>query len=181
MNNPFFEKALPQTLKNEGVVNGKTGYVNDKNDSGGETNYGITAAVARRYGYQGKMNALPFYVAREIYYKEYWKKTKAENTYFNIAFILFDFAVNTGVKNASKKLQISINKTLKKEVLKIDGVIGQKTLTELNGLKELNKLQDLFICEILGYYASLSKFNIYGKGWINRVKNNIEFLANQDN
>ena len=184
MNDAFFEKALSQTLKNEGVLNGKTGYVNSKNDSGGETNYGITKAKARECGYNGKMCDLPYETAKQIYYNEYWKKTNAGNIHsFNISFLLFDFAVNAGVTNASKKLQTAINKTLKKNVLKIDGIIGEKTIEELNFIimsiyYSFKDLEKIFIAEILGYYTSLAKFNIYGKGWINRIIKNVEFLNN---
>ena len=178
MNDEFFEKALSQTLKNEGVFNGKTGYVNSKSDSGGETNYGITKSTARECGYNGKMCDLPYETAKRIYYNEYWKKTNAHNiTNFNISFLLFDFAVNAGVTNAGKILQTTINKQLGRNELKIDGIIGEKTITQLNVWCIYKKsFQSIFIAEILTYYTSLAKFNIYGKGWINRVANNIKFL-----
>lgn len=180
MNDANFEKALSQTLKNEG------GYVNNKNDNGGETNYGITATIARRYGYQGKMRNIPFYVVKEIYYNEYWKKTNAANIQnFNLAFLLFDFAVNSGVKNSCKKLQTAINKVSGSNLV-IDGIIGQKTINAIEKYTDnehyhfyINKLEKTYIAEILNYYTSLSKFNIFGKGWINRIKNNIYFLGNQ--
>lgn len=186
MNDEHFEKALDQTLKNEGVSNGKTGYVNDKNDSGGETNYGITKAKARECGYKGKMCDIPFDKVKEIYFQEYWKKTNAGNIpNFNISFLLFDFAVNSGVSNAAKKLQTAINKEVSGSKLVIDGIIGQKTINAIDKYIDnehyrfySNKLGENYIVEILNYYTSLSKFNIFGKGWINRVKNNIEFLAN---
>ena len=178
MNDAYFEKALVQTLKNEGVFNGKTGYVNAKTDSGGETNYGITKAKARECGYKGKMCDIPFNTVKEIYYNEYWKKTNSGNiANFNISFLLFDFAVNAGVKNAGKILQTAINKQLGRNELKIDGIVGEKTITQLNVWCVYKKsFQSIFIAEILSYYTSLAKFNIYGKGWINRVANNINFL-----
>lgn len=186
MNDANFEKALSQTLKNEGVFNGKTGYVNNKNDNGGETNYGITAKIARRYGYQGKMRNIPFYVVKEIYYKGYWGKTNAAHIQnFNLAFLLFDFAVNSGVKNACKKMQIAINKVSSSNLV-IDGIIGSKTINAIEKYTDnehfhfyVNQLEKTYITEILNYYTSLSKFNIFGKGWINRIKNNIYFLVNQ--
>lgn len=189
MNDANFEKALLQTLKNEGVVNGKTGYVNDKNDKGGETNYGITVAKARECGYKGKMCDIPFDKVKEIYYKKYWLKSNAGNIpNFNISFLLFDFAVNTGVENAVKKIQKVFNEKYGiNPRLAIDGVFGNKTLNAFNTLRSYKKSNEFifieferyYIAEILNYYTSLSKFNIFGKGWINRVKNNIYFLVNQ--
>ena len=185
MNNQNFEKALAQTLKNEGVVNGKTGYVNSKNDSGGETNYGITKAKARECGYQGKMCNLPYETAKQIYYNEFWKKSGAnqiEFLSFNIAFLLFDFAVNSGVVNAVKTLQKAINKTVGKPLLKTDGIYGKLTnqsLIDYSG--SLNLIEKLFIAEILRYYTAIKNaqtgFPKNGAGWVNRVANNIEFLG----
>lgn len=184
MNTANFEKALSQTLKNEGVVNGKTGYINDKRDSGGETNYGITKAKARECGYNGKMCNLPYETAKQIYYNEFWKKTNAANmSNFNLAFLLFDFAVNSGVANAAKKLQTAINKVSGCKLV-IDGIIGQKTINAIEKYTDkkhyhfyINQLEKTYIAEMLNYYTSLAKFNIFGKGWINRVKNNIDFLV----
>ena len=182
-----FEKALAQTLKNEGVVNGKTGYVNSKSDSGGETNYGITKAKARECGYQGKMCNLPYETAKQIYYNEFWKKTNAANMpNFNLAFFLFDFAVNSGVKQAIKHLQAALNKLFINNTnhlpLIIDGIAGNKTKTALMSIKdnynEIIKLQSILINERLRFYTGLSKtqFNEFGKGWINRIISNIDFL-----
>lgn len=187
MNDAFFEKALSQTLKNEGVFNGKTGYVNSKSDSGGETNYGITKAVARECGYKGKMCDLPYETAKQIYYNEYWKKSNASNMpNFNLAFLLFDFAVNSGVANAAKKLQTAINKVSGSELV-IDGIIGQKTITAIEKYTDnefyhfyVGKIEKGYIAEILKYYTSLKNANTgftkNGAGWINRVANNINFL-----
>lgn len=184
MNNPNFEKALAQTLKNEGVIGEKTGYVNSKNDRGGETNYGITIAKARECGYKGKMCDIPFNKVKEIYYKEYWEKTNAHNIEnFNISFFLFDFAVNAGVKTACKKLQTAINKVSGGSLV-IDGIIGEKTINAIEKYTNneyynfyINQLEKIYISEILNYYTNLSKFNIFGKGWIKRVVSNIKFLV----
>ena len=61
-----FERAVEKTLKLEG------GFVNDPDDPGGATKYGITEATARAHGYTGDMRELPLDVAREIYKKSYW-------------------------------------------------------------------------------------------------------------
>ena len=186
MTNSNFEKALTQTLKNEGVIGNKTGYVNAKTDAGGETNYGITIAKARECGYRGKMCDLPYEKAAEIYRTEYWVKTKAHKIQnFAIAFLLFDFAVNAGVATACKKLQTAINKVMSVK-LTIDGIIGAKTLAELDIIQQSPywyhaKLEKVFVAEILAYYTSLKStktgFAVNGAGWVNRVVKNIRFLA----
>lgn len=185
MNNNF-ENALAQTLKNEGVIGNKTGYVNAKSDAGGETNYGITIAKARECGYRGKMCDLPYETAAEIYRTEFWIKSRASKIKnFNIAFLLFDFAVNAGVSTACKKLQTAINKANDCK-LTIDGIIGSKTLAELDIIQQSPywyhaKLEKVFIAEILSYYTSLKStktgFAVNGAGWVNRVVKNIRFLA----
>lgn len=189
----FFEKSLTQTLRNEGVVNnGKTGYVNSKNDSGGETNYGITKVVARQCGYNGEMCDLPKEKAVAIYKNEYWIKSGANRVSelsFNIAFLLFDFAVNSGVGNAVTTIQKVFNEKYNiNPKLAIDGVFGNKTLNAFITLQSYKKnnefifieFEKYYISKILKYYTSLKKpkigFQANGVGWVNRVANNIDFL-----
>ena len=60
------EKIINEIIRVEG------GYVNDPRDSGGETNFGITVAVARANGYNGRMDCMPRDVAFDIYSAKYW-------------------------------------------------------------------------------------------------------------
>lgn len=53
-----FDQAFGQLIKHEGC------YVNDARDNGGETNYGITVAVARAQGYTGDMRQMPIEFAQ---------------------------------------------------------------------------------------------------------------------
>ena len=179
MNDAFFEKSVNHIILIEG------GYVNNPKDKGGATKYGITEKVARQNGYIYEMRNLTRDKAKEIYKNEYWNKIKIDCKDFNVAFLLFDFAVNSGVKTAIKHLQKSLNSLLKGiiEPLIIDGIAGRKTQSAIdyinaNGLSE--RLQSLLISERLKFYTSLSKtqFNEFGKGWINRIIKNVEFLNN---
>jgi lysozyme family protein len=43
----------------EGILGKEGGYVNNPNDKGGPTRWGITQTTARAYGYSGDMKALP--------------------------------------------------------------------------------------------------------------------------
>ena len=174
-NDNFFQTAIKKVLKNEG------GYVNNPQDKGGATKYGITEKVARQNEYAGNMKYLTENFAKEIYYKEYWLKCNCDiiSKYysFNLAFLIFDFAVNSGVSNASKKLQIVLN-DLGNAELKTDGVIGKKTLLEIEKLiGSINLVEFNYISKILAYYTALNQFGIFGKGWINRVANNLKFLV----
>ena len=63
-----FSEAWART----GVAEG--GYVNDPNDSGGETNHGITIAVARANGYTRLMIDMTPAEAEAIAKREYWDR-----------------------------------------------------------------------------------------------------------
>lgn len=95
-----FEKMLKFILKYEG------GYVNDKNDLGGETNKGITHSTYNAYR---KNKKLPLRSVKliedcevtEIYHDSYYKSSGAINIKSKkLAMIVFDTAVNMGVSRA---------------------------------------------------------------------------------
>jgi hypothetical protein len=71
------KKAAPRAgaaaiaLMIAGVIAVEGGYVNHPADPGGETNMGITKAVAVQNGYAGPMRTLPREVAESIYYRQY--------------------------------------------------------------------------------------------------------------
>ena len=54
-----------------GVFAVEGGYSNNPADPGGETNDGVTAAVARSHGYDGPMHELPKETAQQIYIGSY--------------------------------------------------------------------------------------------------------------
>ena len=99
--NDLFKTALQFVLKWEG------GYVNNENDKGGATNYGITQNT-----YNGWLSSqgLPYkdvrYITREevekIYYKNYWLKAGCEKMSPKFALLAFDTAVNMGVSRVNQ-------------------------------------------------------------------------------
>jgi lysozyme family protein len=64
----LFDQLAPTLVRIEG------GFVNDPNDAGGETNFGITKAVARANGYSGAMRDMTRGQALAIYRAEYWAR-----------------------------------------------------------------------------------------------------------
>ncbi len=142
----------------DGIIKVEGGYSNDPNDSGGETMYGITKAVALKYGYTGPMKDMPREVAYNIYLDGYWninKLSEIEALSPKIAEEMADTGVNQGVGTAAKYLQRSLNVLNNQGKLypdlTVDGSIGPatikaletylKTRDEIVMLRMLNSLQ----------------------------------------
>ena len=158
-----FQDALKRVLKHEG------GYSNDPHDTGGETNFGITKAVARTYGYSGSMRNIPANVVEKIYKSQYWDAMSCDNFQFAIAFQLFDAAVNHGLLNARKILQRAVG-------VKDDGVIGLISLAAIRN-QPLFALINLFNAERIAFYTQISTFSHFGRGWMNRMSENLRYAA----
>lgn len=77
------------------------GYVNDPNDPGGETKYGISK---RAYPNEDIKN-LTLARALELYYRDYWYVASAEAFPLNVC--VLDCAVNNGTKTAKQFLAVS--------------------------------------------------------------------------
>ena len=126
------ERLIEDVLRREGE------YSADPADRGGETRFGITAAVARAQGYDGPMDALPIGTARTIYQQVYWLRPRfdvvAERSP-TVAGMLFDAGVNMGPVTAILFLQRALN-ALNRGAhdypdIALDGVIGPATITAL--------------------------------------------------
>ncbi len=158
-----FDKAFDLLIGNEG------GYVNNPSDPGGETNWGITRAVAIDNDYTGSMKTMPKEAAKQIYKKMYWDKLQCDQLGFVVAFQLFDAGVNHGNSQAVKFLQRALS-------VVDDGVIGAKTIAATNSLDDL-QIVALFNAERIEFYASLKTFSTFGKGWVRRVASNLKLAA----
>jgi len=139
-----FLKALPGVLRHEGVqfdaagqpIPGKTGWVNDLRDPGGETAWGITLAVARLAEYTGPMKDLPYEKACDIYRARYWDAMKGDaQPDQEIAAKMFDAGVNIGMGRAIEHLQDVLNVLNDGQKrwpdVKVDGGMGPATLEAL--------------------------------------------------
>ena len=178
----IFKHAIRYTLQNEG------GYTlhHDPDDPGGETFAGIARnrhsnwegwQVVDRYKAgegidQGELARL----VNEFYYQKFWLPLRPNTLILSITpeelIVLFDFAVNTGVKTAVKALQRIVYFT--QEGPLIDGILGVQTYAAIKRYKDIHPdlLPDIVLARI-GYYdelverkPSLSKFY---RGWIRRA------------
>lgn len=112
MSNDALKTAMAWIIKTEG------GYVNDPNDAGGETNFGISK---RQYP-ELDIRALTVDDALEIYRTDYWRAYHCDEMPDAIALWTFDGLVQHRPKTASRILQRAIGANA-------DGIIGPKTLT----------------------------------------------------
>lgn len=176
-----FDEAIAALAPIEG------GYTNDPADSGGPTNFGITEATARAFGYEGEMHDMPREVAVWIYRKRYWDALSLDPIALlapDVAKELFDSAVNCGPDVAGKWLQRSLNALNQNGTTyadtTVDGRVGPMTVAAFRAfyvardgegikvlLRALNALQGAFY---IGLAESQPKDERFVYGWLlNRV------------
>ena len=152
-----FKECLDLVLQSEG------GWVNHKDDPGGETNLGVTKAVWEEYvGHPVKtMKDLTKDDVAPLYELKYWRPCYCEVLPRGLDFVTFSMGVNAGPGRSVKLLQQSIGCVP-------DGVIGPRTrelISSSNGTTLIAKFSETR----REYYKSLKTFPIFGKGWIARV------------
>lgn len=139
------------------------GFVNDPDDPGGATNYGITINTAIDNGMDlngdGKVDvedikAMTPIAAMEVYKNKYWDAVGANDLPWDIGIVAFDTAVNCGVN---------------------------RTLGWINQLKRVNKLtwKDLMAMRRIHYATIIQKnptLRKYKQGWENRVTDLSRFI-----
>lgn len=121
-----------------GVVGREGGYVNNPDDKGGATRWGVTELVARAHGYTGHMRDLPRETAVAIYEADYWTGPRFDQVHAvspAIAEELCDTGINMGPSVPAKMLQrwltaLNAKGTLYPDLLP-DGQIGPRTITAL--------------------------------------------------
>ncbi len=161
--NLTFRQIFDRLIGHEG------GYVNDPQDPGGETNWGITKRTAVANGYISAMKNMTREQAFNIYQKAFWQRYNCEKLTSSIAYQFFDAVVNHGSGNASRMLQRAAN-------VADDGIIGAISIQAIRSMAESDLLMR-FNAERLKFYTKLSHFPRYGKGWVNRVAANLEYAA----
>ncbi|MBN3194075.1 glycoside hydrolase family 108 protein [Pectobacterium versatile] len=120
------------------ILNREGGYVNDLDDRGGPTNWGVTEKVARAHGYNGDMRNLTRQQALEIYEADYWYGPRFDQVAAVspvIAAELCDTGINMGPSVPSKWFQrwlTAMNDGVRLYPdLIADGNIGPRTITAL--------------------------------------------------
>ena len=109
------EKTQLTTFNNiiEVVLQHEGGYVNDPNDLGGETKYGIT----KSFYPDVDIKNLTKEQAKHIYHTDYWRRAKCDEVPPHLRHIYFDMCVNFGQGGAVKVLQRTANAKTKKKLM----------------------------------------------------------------
>ena len=160
MTGVVWNSAFDLLMKVEG------GYVDNPNDKGGKTKYGISQ---KSYPFID-IASLTIDKAKEIYKKDYWDRCKCDFLPDALSVAVFDFAVNSGVKTSIKVLQQALG-------VKADGIIGNQTIGAANRLP-LRKVLDDFMWRRLLYLIKLKDFKYFGGGWTSRVDTIRKFCEN---
>ena len=155
--------AFKHVLESEG------GYVNDPNDNGGETNFGVTKKAWNEYLGRpikdGEMRALTVEMVAPFYKIKYWNKCNCDDLPSGLDYAVFDFAVNAGPGRATKFLQRAVGAV-------DDGVIGPNTLATVaktdpkRALDHFSALKSTFYNGLVERDPTQQRFI---KGWLNRV------------
>lgn len=156
-----FKEALELVLKHEG------GWANHPSDPGGSTMKGVTFRVFKSFfGEDSTLEDLRNISTTQlehVYKTGYWDKCKCDKLPNGVDYVVFDAAVNSGPRQASKWLQRVVGTN-------DDGIIGPNTL---NGIREYNKpLLDLIynLCyKRLRFMQGLNIWEKFSKGWSARV------------
>lgn len=163
----YLKRALTDLFGHEG------GYVNHPQDPGGETKYGITK---RTYPAEN-IKALTLDRAAEIYERDFWNKTPAPNVgTYELAYAIFDAAVNSGPKQAVKWLQKAIDVT-------DDGSWGPKSKATFNAIlypepdeplaEEMADFRERIIAARMSGHRLEAMTNMrwdtFGRGWARRI------------
>jgi lysozyme family protein len=159
-----FDRALMLVLQCEG------GYVDHPRDPGGATNKGITLATLSAW--RGKpctktdVKNLTTEEAKQIYRAKYWNNVRADELPSGVDYVVFDYAVNSGISRSAKALQTLVGTTA-------DGVIGPFTVKAVERYVEQNGAERTIqnLCDRrLSWLKTLPTWVTFGRGWKNRVE-----------
>ncbi len=156
-----FDLAFDRLISHEG------GYVNDPNDPGQETNWGISHRAYPNLS----IKTLTREQAKDIYRMDFWDRIHANELPGAVAFQTFDFAVNSGIETAVRYLQKAIK-------VADDGHWGPvtrqaaATMSQCEVLLRMNGMR-------LGYMTRLLNWPMASKGWALRISDNL-LLAAED-
>jgi lysozyme family protein len=176
-----FAAAMRFCMPHEG------GFVNDPDDPGGATNWGVSLAYLRRLepdlgrelgdvDGDGEltpedMRQLPAERAVEIYHRQWWTPQRYDELPVSVAVKVFDLAINMGPRQAHKILQRACRAS-GSDAIADDGILGPVTVRTVMDRRE-GALMPAIRSEAAGFYRGLvaadSTRRKFINGWLARA------------
>jgi len=150
-----FDKAFAKLIDHEG------GLVNNPADKGGLTKYGISQ---RAYPHLD-IASLTLQDVRELYKRDYWDRAQCDRLHPDVAFQVFDGAVNSGMGNSIRWLQEAAG-------VAVDGIVGPLTLRKVGDM-DTGIIIARYNGVRLKFMASLSTWDVFSRGWARRIAANL--------
>ena len=147
------------------LIGHEAGYVNDPNDPGGETKWGISK---RSYPDLDIKN-LTREDAKAIYRRDFWEHISADDLFDGVAWQLFDFAVNSGIQTAIRAYQRALG-------VADDGWFGRNSKAASKVMTETDQIM-LIRAERLEFMTRTRNWPHHGKGWARRIAGNLRYGA----
>jgi lysozyme family protein len=176
-----YDSALEFTLKEEG------GYVNNPNDSGGATNFGVIQSTYDRFRYNKGLASqsvkhITFDEVKQIYLN-FWRSAACDKLfalgYGKTAAVLLDCSINHGPSQAIMFLQRALGFI---GPANVDGVFGPKTQTACLAHSDL-KIADRILIERSWFFVRLvnrrRKDAEFLLGWMLRIKRLRKFIGDE--
>ena len=154
-----FDTAFDRLMGHEG------GYVNDPNDRGGETKWGVSK---RSYPDEDIPNMTQAR-AKELFRRDFWDKVKADRLHDGLAWQLSDFAYHSGAETAVRYYQRALG-------VADDGRWGPVSQKASEAMSESDQIMHV-IAERLDFLTRLSNWPHHGKGWARRMAHNLRYGA----
>lgn len=154
-----FREAFDRIIGHEG------GYVNDPNDPGGETNWGISKRSYPALDIKNLTRAK----AQDIYYQDFWLNVNGDQLHDGVAYQLFDFAVNSGIGTAIRAYQRALG-------VADDGHFGPRSLAAAQSVSESDQIMRV-LAERLDFMTRTSGWPFFGRGWARRIAANLRYGA----
>lgn len=172
MKTDHFRYAIDRVLEFEG------GYVNDPDDLGRETNFG----VSRRSYPEIDIAALTRAEAVAIYRRDFWDPNRyGEIEDRDLAAKMLSLAVMAGGRRANRLAQIALNTaaepaapppdvyiTTRRPSLLNDGIMGAKTIAAVNAFPDPVRLLDRIRLLAALHFIGIGRAK-YTIGWLNRA------------
>ena len=150
-----FDQCFAKLIGHEGELS------NHPADKGGLTKYGISQ---RAYPSMD-IGSLTLDDVKKLYKRDYWDRAQCDRLHPDLAFQVFDGAVNSGIGNSIRWLQEASG-------VAVDGVVGPLTLRKVGDMEP-----SIIIARYNGvrlkFMASLSTWDVFGRGWARRIAANL--------